>query len=371
VPDLGATDLRLRPLLERMLQPDPAARPDSMAQVATWPLPTSRPSDSRYESGRTAKRYPSSGGQRSRAWISVAAIAGAVILCGGGAAYYLLQPGLPGFKQPPAPSPFEAGKAGAPPSDSAKLTPPPGAAAGPATATSPATTAPPAPSPPAKQGGDVAALTPAPPANRAEEVARYIGQYDGGDCFFVTPVAVSANAARIDGYGATGAPFEALDAAFKGANGFEATIDVRQVTIAQCPALTFLGRLRANRAQAPRLQVGQASLRSGEALAGTIDGVGNSNVQLLLVSDEGQVQDVSALLKPSGDTRAFNMRMQRSGAAGAQPQLLIAVKSAKPLETLKGAQSTPADQLFPLAFAEITRSGQPAGATVHYFKLDR
>ena len=42
VPDLGAVDLRIRPLLEMMLQPDPAARPESMAQVATWPLATAR-----------------------------------------------------------------------------------------------------------------------------------------------------------------------------------------------------------------------------------------------------------------------------------------------------------------------------------------
>src|SRR5262249_6356528 len=47
LPDLGAIDLRIRPLLERMLQPDPAARPDSMAQVAAWPLPASRPTDGR------------------------------------------------------------------------------------------------------------------------------------------------------------------------------------------------------------------------------------------------------------------------------------------------------------------------------------
>ena len=411
VPDLGAIDLRIRPLLERMLQPDPAARPDSMAQIATWPLPTSRPSDSRYEAGRHSRQYRASGGRRSRAWIAVGAIA--VILSGGGAGYYLLRYGTPDFKQPPAPSPFEAKKVGPPPGDSATLTPLPGPTSGPGTATAPTTPSPPAPSPfeakkvgpspgdsakptpapgptpgpgtatppstptppsPApvtKQGGsDVAVLTPAVPTNRAEEISRYIGQYNGGDCFFITPVAVSANAAQIDGYGATGAPFETLDTAFKNANGFEAAIDVRQVTAAQCPAITFLGRLRANRAQAPRLQAGQTGLRSGEAISGTIDGVGNGSVQLLLVSDEGQVQDVSALLKPSGDARVFNMKMQRAGAAGAQPQLLIAVKSARPLETLKGAQSTPADQIFPLAFAEITRSGQAAGATVHYFKLD-
>jgi serine/threonine-protein kinase len=375
VPDLGAIDLRIRPLLEKMLQPDPAARPESMAQIATWPLPTSRPNDSRYaHERRQAKRHGSSGGRSTRGWIAAVAIVVALIAGGGGAAYYLLQSGMPGFKEPPSAPLIGEKKAAPAPGESAKVAAPSGPALTPGNTAAPPAAAPqpsPAPPAPAKQGGsDVAALTP-PAGGRAEEIERYIGQYDGGDCFFITPVAVSAKAAQIDGYGATGEPFDALDKAFRGTNGFEASIDVRQVTAAQCPAITFLGRLRANRAQAPRLQVGQTSLRSGEAISGSIDGVGNSSVQLLLVSDEGQVQDVSALLKASGDSRVFNMRMQRSGAAGAQPQLLVAVKSARPLETLKGAQSTPADQLFPLAFAEATRSGQPVGATIRYFKLER
>jgi len=36
VPNLGAVDLRYRPLLEHMLQPDPNDRPESMAAVAAW-----------------------------------------------------------------------------------------------------------------------------------------------------------------------------------------------------------------------------------------------------------------------------------------------------------------------------------------------
>lgn len=35
MPDLGAVDMRIRPLLERMLQPDPALRP-TMGEVANW-----------------------------------------------------------------------------------------------------------------------------------------------------------------------------------------------------------------------------------------------------------------------------------------------------------------------------------------------
>jgi len=388
VPDLGHVDLRIRPLLEKMLQPDPAARPDSMAQIATWPLPTSRPGESQYGSDtRRRDRRGPPGKSSARKWIAAAAAIAVLAIGGAGAAYFLLAPGKIGIREPPV-APLVAGK-NQPPRESKtaaaepkaptgpSLTPGGGPAPGAAPTTPPPSAAapqtePPGPSltPAAKQGNtEVAALQPS--GSRTEQIQRYINQYDGGDCFFIAPTAVSANAAQIDGYGASGSPFQVLDDAFKRTNGFEASIDVRQVTAAQCPAVTFLGRLRNERARAPRIQVGQTNLRSGEALTGSVDGVGNNSVQLLLVSDEGQVQDVSALLKPAGDARTFNMRMQRTGAAGAQPQLLVAVSSAKPLESLKGAQSTPADQLFPLALTEATRTGQAIGAAIRYFKLDR
>ena len=431
VPDLGAVDLRIRPLLEKMLQPDPAARPESMAQVAAWPLPTSRPSDSQYASdaGRNKNKSGAAANARGRGkWYAITGVLCALILGGAGAAYYVLRSGLPQAPQPPAtpvaakspPAQTEPTKLGAndpsaspllapggapapspalspaaaptpaqPPSPTARPPAPP--EAGPSlTPSQPAAPPPPAakqpgpsltpsqptlsPAPAAKQPGsfNTAALPPpsSPNIGRAEQIERYITQYNGGDCFYISPNTVSANAARIDGYGENSAPFEILDDAFKRAHGFEADIDVRQVTAPQCPAITFLGRLRGERSRAPRLRLDETNLRSGQALTGSIEGVGNNNVQLLLVSDEGQVQDLSGLLKLAGDTRTFNLRMQRTGAAGAQPQLLIAVTSARPLATLKDANS-PADKLFPLALVEATRTGQTVGAAVRYFKLDR
>jgi eukaryotic-like serine/threonine-protein kinase len=207
------------------------------------------------------------------------------------------------------------------------------------------------------------------PVGRAEQITRYINGYDGGDCFFVTPRSVSAAAARIDGYGANAAPFQRLDDAFKSAHGFEADIELRQVTAAQCPALSFVAHLRHQRDRAPQLQIGETTLRSGQLLTGTVQAGGNRSVQLLLVSDEGAVQDLSGLLKRAGETYTFNLRMQRTGAPGAQPQLLLAVSSERPLETIKGAQSQ-AEQLFPLAGVEVARTGQSVGATVRYFKLE-
>lgn len=376
VPDLGAIDLRIRPLLERMLQPDPAARPDSMAQVATWPLPTTRPSDSRFdhERGRQANRHYQGTRQGARGWTAATVILCALAIAGGSIFYYE-QAGRPKFTEPPGASLTSNNQGTTPSSGSNAVTP--GPMLTPPDGTAPNPVPPPSPMPPAPAGKQrpsdpiLRPVTLPPASGRAEEIARYVDQYDGGDCFFAAPVAVSSKNAQIDGYGAPGVSFETLDAAFKSANGFEASIAVRQVTLAQCPAITFLARLRANRAQAPRLQMSQTVLRNGESISGSIEGAGSGSVQLLLVSDTGQVQDCSALLKGSGESRTFNLGMRRSGASGALPQLLLVVKSARPLETLKGAQSTAAEQLFPLAFAEVTRSGQIASAAVHYFKLER
>jgi serine/threonine-protein kinase len=392
VPDLGMVDLRIRPLLEKMLQPDPAARPESMAHVATWPLATSRPSDSQYASdlryGGGANNRPGARATKGRGkWYAMAGLLGALMLGGAGAAYYYMQPTSPGVQEPPAP-PLLGATRPTPAQNEPALAAndpaaPPALAPGGAAAPPPALTpvppsgqtvrppaAQPAPSTPPPAPSKQTALPPPQKLDRAGEIERYISQYNGGDCFFIAPNTVSASAARIDGYGDSPAAFEILDDAFKRANGFEADIDVRQVTAPQCPAITFLGRLRGERSRALRLRVAATNLKSGDALVGTLEGAGNNSVQLLLVSDEGAVQDLSALLKPAGDARSFNLRMQRAGAAGAQPQLLVAVTSTKPLETLKDAKS-PADRLFPLALVEATRTGQSIGAAVLYFKLDK
>ena len=84
-------------------------------------------------------------------------------------------------------------------------------------------------------------------AARTDRVRRFVEQYNGGDCFFILPVAISSNAAVIEGFGASTAPFDALDKAFKRDLGFEASIGARLVTQAQCPAIKFLGQSAATR----------------------------------------------------------------------------------------------------------------------------
>ena len=325
VPDLGAIDMRFRPLLERMLRPNPKDRPESMTAVATWPLGSSQrrfglgvlPSASTEPSAELAGGRPP--------WHYAAAAVLLVALVGSGAfATYRYATRPAGPATPPDPT-FDSGDG------------------------------------PTKQAA----------ANRTEKIKQFVEQYDGGECFFVTPLAIGETAATLEGFGASTRPFEALDSAFRRDQGFEPSIGVRQVTQAQCPAITFLNRLRGERARAPRLQIDSVRVQNGEALSGAIEGVDNRNVELVIVSDGGTVQNISQLLKPGIDGKTFSIGMRRDGLSGSQPQLLIAVATPKPLESLRPAGPREAGQFFTTVLAEAARRGQSISAAARYFKLEQ
>ena len=65
----------------------------------------------------------------------------------------------------------------------------------------------------------------------------------------------------------------------------EASIGVRQVTQAQCPAIKFLSQLGLNQARAPRINLAAVEVKNGDTLSGTIENFANRVVELLLVSE--------------------------------------------------------------------------------------
>jgi hypothetical protein len=93
VPDLSGVDGRLRPLIKRMLQPDPAQRPGSMAEIAAWCMdqPTAG----------SAWAIP------RRAKVILGGLAGAALLIGGLGGILQLVPGA--FKPYPSGSPPSPG----------------------------------------------------------------------------------------------------------------------------------------------------------------------------------------------------------------------------------------------------------------------
>ncbi|MBR1220430.1 serine/threonine protein kinase [Bradyrhizobium sp. U87765 SZCCT0131] len=371
VPDLGAVDMRIRPLLERMLQPDPAARP-TMADIAAWrgetapttllrsfdPLARSDSAMARAEN-MAAAPVPAS---RRGLWLG-GAIAAALLLFGGGYAFYSLvwsSPTVANLPPPPVlgnaktPGQVETVRPDAGRNDLKKLD----VAKAPPTQPEPVklpAVPPPVTSLPGTADGP----------GRVDRIRRYVEQYDGGDCFFVMPVALSQSAAVIEGFGAANAPFESFGKAFRREQGFDASMGVRQVTSAQCPAIRFLREVGINPARAPRVSLATTEVKAGETLSGTIENFANRVVELLLVTDRGEVQNMSYLLKPGTDSLSFALPMPR----GSGPQLVLAVAAPRVLDSLRQPRATAADTFFLQAASEAQRANLTLSATARYVML--
>jgi serine/threonine-protein kinase len=360
VPDLTAIDKRFRPLLNKMLQPDPAHRPDSMAAVAGWqPSVTAAP---RRAAARDRSRTAGARTPGSRRLAMAAAIL--LLLGAAGAGWYfagdllspqiMARPDSPGLKSPDLAS-----------SDTRLPEP----------------KSPDLKSPDPNQNGTVVAGIPPVagplkperlPADPRQRVIQFVNAYDGGDCFFITPEAVDEGKANLDGLGSSVAPFEVLDYEFKRYNGFEASIGVHQVMPEQCPAVSFLYHTRNQRDSAPRIDVGSGGLRDG-AVKGSVSGFGDRNVELLLVGDDGYVRNLTGLLKSDTAVKTFAMGLTRTNPGPPRPQLLIAVLSSKPLAALKQLppDGTLAEQVFTQVLAEAAQSGQTLSVNAKYFMLEK
>jgi serine/threonine-protein kinase len=335
VPELGAIDIRFRPLLERMLQPDPDQRPDSMTAVAAWAL--NPPASGRHKTDRGKlggkAAAPDRQGRAVRPWRRAATVILLLALTGGGAAYYFNAQQTSVGPAPPPPS-LDAPQAG------------PGEKPDGAPTPQPRTTA------------------------AADKIRNFVEHYDGGSCFFLTPVAIGEHAALIEGLGSSEEPFMTFDKEFQRAIGFDPDIRVLQITQKQCPAIGFLARLRGGDARAPRLDIDQENLRNGDVLNGMVDRYGARNVDLIMVSDTGTVQNVA--LKSGTDAKTFNVSMRRNeGDAGRQPQLLIAVASSSPIDALRLRQPTDAEQFFANLLSNATRSNTSMTAVARYFMLEK
>ena len=390
LPNLGAVDLRYRPLLEHMLQPDPKDRPASMAEVAAWRPDVDRgkrpaPALRRGRSGmadakRASADRPAGAGMARKAAIAAVIL---VLLAGlGSVAFFLLYPlWAPKFVDAPVPAPGLSTLAGS------SITVPKSAnATGPALAPVPlpAASSPPVQGASPLQGVPPASATPdIPPAPAVPEVTseaaarinRFVNAYQGGDCFFATPATGADGRLVIDAYAAAVASFETFLADFKRANGFDAPLNPQRITEPQCPAIAFLSRLRGSPGTAPRLANVAPELRSGSTLSGTLGDPGDRRVELLLIADDGLVYNITSRLAPGVGERMFNLVIRLVESGPPRPQLIIAVASNVALTAFKlpqGAMGSlgAADQVFPRAINEARQSGELLAASVKYFRLE-
>ena len=360
VPDLDALDPRLRPLVNWMLQPDPHDRPESMSVVATW-----RPAVASKTVEQAGNRAPA-----PRKWALGALLTMLAIFLAGGSYYFFSESSSPQAERLSTHAPVLNPDTGidARRAEDARL------AAG-DLAKQRAEEARNAAEKARSEQANLAAPE-RPSSDPVKRIQQFVNTYDGGECFFVEPVTLVEGNTTLEGYGRSAAPFESLDSDFKRANGFEALVGYHMVTPQQCAAISFVGHLRSQRDSAPSLDVSAGNLRSSGYVSGTVAGFGNRNIELLMVDHEGNVVSLTSKLKGDGDARSFTINIQRGDAGPSKLQLLLALVTTRPLETLRPTQSGsidlgPADKLFARVSDEGLKSGQSIAARIRSFNLEK
>ncbi len=171
-------------------------------------------------------------------------------------------------------------------------------------------------------------MSEAPPA--VANMLNFIRRYEGGSCFLVSAISITADKAVIDSFSMSHGPTDAFDAAFRSETGLNADVIGQGVSKAQCGAVDFLRQARGDEDTAPILQIDRSPLHTGDILSGTVRKTGERNVTLLLVSETGEVENLTKGLK-GGGAGSFSIRLERLAPERLVPQLLLAITSSVPL----------------------------------------
>lgn len=121
----------------------------------------------------------------------------------------------------------------------------------------------------------------------------------------------------------------------------------------QCPALTFARRTQNYPLFGLTVQLPSQDVDSGSSLVGRIaNGAGNYNT-LLLVDDNGVVQDLRRFLIVQGGEVTFDIPVARVGAARDTNQLLVAIATEGRIDSVTTNAGRLASDFFPALVAEI------------------
>ena len=286
VPDLAGVDRRMRPLLRRMLQPNPADRLESMAEVAAW-----QPSG-----------WPPA---RRAVPVAAGALAAAALV----AAAVLVRPGDDSRGCRPA-----AGQHGRHSRDPGRVqhrgrgTGPrggvSGAAPGGAEPAGDGAGSSSSGSPRRNSGSGARDPYPRLQARMPRSCDAALGDDQAGACVHLVPQGASGSDPQSDALALRPDPSPTSCKPSRQAHGLEP-----RLAAPQCSAVAFLRSLTPKQAGSLRLTLGATRLAPGEGLSGTVEGHGDRSLALLLVAEDGRVHNLSDDLRTSGGTAGFSTRI--------------------------------------------------------------
>jgi len=398
VPDLSAIPVAIRGLLTAMLQPNPADRIATMAEVRDWPvetgaetpLPQARPIPKLPPRSSPSKRplpakppskapprlppaaaasYDEDKGSRLGMWIGGAVVG--VVLAGAAGGWFYVQsrvnqlqppqekPAVVVQKEaPPKPAPEPAAPQPEfktpPPEVSPQPEAPPQPEAGGTTSANGKQPREPAPAPPAEEPPAAEApaeikpaeTPPAPPAPSAATIGKdlrnttdlvnFVLAYDGGACFFAWPEDIQPGAARISGYAADETLFNPFLKDFEQVSGIaDPQIDINVRKVSADQCVVVDAIRQLARGKTPKPNLDIPE--QTVAIGDTLSGtvLDLPGRHLELLFVNEKGETFKATSLLNGTS--FNLPMKQKKPSGSEtplPQLVVVVSSPEPLTSL-------------------------------------
>ncbi len=346
IPDLTGMSHRMFPLLQYMLEPDPANRPASMGQIVAmlddpmliparyrlplWHEKSTPPSPASQTTGISetpfglpllAETVPAGipDPQRRAPLPLILGGLAVLLIAGGGAAFVLTR------------------KADTPAQ----------------------------PDPPTEVAGVLPASLPArDPATRDG----FLAELPLGPCAMAERVTGGPASGTIAVYSAQPIDGAKVQDAFSAAFETRPAITPRKVAEAQCPVVDFAGNLSGRAALPPLIDSTAQATATGFQTEADITDLEGRNLWLALIAPDGSVYDLTAQSSAGTDgtvTAAAAIDVPDASAPGASPYLLLAVASSEPLVSVAAAPAgAPAITLLPAILRELQSDGTAASAAI-------
>lgn len=189
-------------------------------------------------------------------------------------------------------------------------------------------------------------------------VRDFVAEYSGGGCMLAMVAGDRPEALKVDGYAGEPAKVDELGREVDRVAGRAVETRAHPISAEQCSALGFANRLVDPKAPALLLTPDQATIDSGQLMEGSIDNFNKPHVYLLVVDDDGKVEEVKNLFMRDDGAIGFSAPMTLTDGPVATEQLLVAIGSDEPLETIEGRQADKADVYFAALADEIVSQGR-------------
>jgi len=200
----------------------------------------------------------------------------------------------------------------------------------------------------------------------AERMRQFMRDFKVGSCTALTSVNATDKGASVMGFGLSADPFNRLDEAFRKTFNLEADIVVRLVASSQCPLLNFYTEVKPDPALAPKIDLSAAHSQA-EQLA-TVTSQPSRQLQVLLVNQDGSVQRLTSLSRNGALT---NFKFDKAKTNSSAPRLIVGITSNGDIPSLKALTAVPrSDQLFMTVAKEARETNDQLGMTILFIKPD-